>query len=80
MTQQRGSNNNTFITLIDAAERYQDLAHTLLAITRQPVTERKIRVLDLTQKSRGEVAPADVVSALLYLGDNESPEKYRTIS
>jgi len=53
MTQQRGSNNNTFITLIDAAERYQDLAHTLLAITRQPVTERKIRVLDLTQKSRG---------------------------
>lgn len=71
MKQPRVSDNDTFITLIRAAEQDRNLAQTLIAITSQPETERKIRMLQLAQKSRDEGAPSDFVSALLYLGDND---------
>lgn len=63
------SDNEIFITLVSAAEKDAELALRVMAITRLPEVERKIKVLQLVNDCRSKNAPADFISALTYLGD-----------
>lgn len=71
----RASDNDIFITLVSAADRDPELAGRLLAITRLPEIQRKIKVLQLVNDCRDEGAPVDFISALTYLGDNAIARK-----
>ena len=71
----RASDNEIFITLVSAADRDADLAGRILAITRLPEVERKIKVLQLVADCQSEGAPVDFISALTFLGENAIARK-----
>lgn len=70
MTARKFSDNDVFITLIRTAEVYPYLAGRVLAITRLPDAERKMKVRQLVAYCQAKGAPEDFIAALAYLGDN----------